>query len=110
MSSILNNGIFKGLPFTLAFFVLFYQLSGATYMDIHKAGGGIGFTVKNVHQSSEEELFQSLKQVRKLFLRSLPIFEKNIFVDPWPIGYGIVLSIEGFRVRSLCEAFSGENC
>lgn len=33
-------------------------------MDIHKSGGGIGFTVKNVHQSSEEELFQTLKQVR----------------------------------------------
>jgi len=38
------------------------KLSGATYMDIHKTGGGIGFTVQNVHQSSEEELYQSFVQ------------------------------------------------
>ena len=36
-------------------------------MDVHKAGGGIGFTVENVHQSSEEELFQSLKQVSNFY-------------------------------------------
>eukprot|EP00028_Trichosphaerium_sp_Am-I-7-wt_P010556 CAMPEP_0168525092 /NCGR_PEP_ID=MMETSP0405-20121227/11089_1 /TAXON_ID=498012 /ORGANISM="Trichosphaerium sp, Strain Am-I-7 wt" /LENGTH=401 /DNA_ID=CAMNT_0008547523 /DNA_START=154 /DNA_END=1356 /DNA_ORIENTATION=- len=32
------------------------KLRGATYMDIHKQGGGIGFTVKHTRQSSEEEL------------------------------------------------------
>lgn len=27
------------------------KLEGATYMDIHKIGGGIGFTVRHVHQT-----------------------------------------------------------
>lgn len=43
------------------------KLEGATYMDIHKIGGGIGFTVRHVAQtlffsspvmiSSEDDLF-----------------------------------------------------
>ena len=36
------------------------QLAGATYMDIHKKGGGIGFTVQHTRASSEEELLQLL--------------------------------------------------
>jgi len=32
------------------------KLAGATYMDIHKKGGGIGFTVRHTKESSEEEL------------------------------------------------------
>eukprot|EP01100_Stratorugosa_tubuloviscum_P010836 TRINITY_DN4724_c0_g1_i2.p1 TRINITY_DN4724_c0_g1~~TRINITY_DN4724_c0_g1_i2.p1 ORF type:complete len:328 (+),score=148.28 TRINITY_DN4724_c0_g1_i2:367-1350(+) len=32
------------------------KLAGATYMDIHKAGGGIGFTVGHTRNSSEQEL------------------------------------------------------
>jgi hypothetical protein len=30
------------------------KLEGATYMDIHKIGGGINFTVKQVNQATEE--------------------------------------------------------
>lgn len=32
------------------------KLSGATYMDIHKMGGGIGYTVEKTRQSPPEEL------------------------------------------------------
>jgi imidazolonepropionase len=32
------------------------KLQGYTYMDIHKQGGGIGYTVKCVRSSSIEEL------------------------------------------------------
>jgi len=32
------------------------KLAGATYLDIHKAGGGIGFTVRHTRASSEGEL------------------------------------------------------
>ncbi|KJE94883.1 imidazolonepropionase [Capsaspora owczarzaki ATCC 30864] len=39
------------------------KLAGATYMDIHKMGGGIGFTVQHTRASSEEEL-QKLLQGR----------------------------------------------
>ncbi|XP_019497214.1 PREDICTED: probable imidazolonepropionase isoform X1 [Hipposideros armiger] len=38
------------------------KLAGATYMDIHQAGGGINFTVERTRQASEEELFSSLQQ------------------------------------------------
>ena len=30
-------------------------------MDVHKAGGGIHFTVEHTRNASEEELFQSLE-------------------------------------------------
>ncbi|KAJ6253119.1 imidazolonepropionase [Anaeramoeba flamelloides] len=36
------------------------KLKGATYMQIHKQGGGIGFSVKNTQQSTEEELVDLL--------------------------------------------------
>ena len=53
------------------FWIPFYfsaQLAGATYLDVHKAGGGIHFTVRYVHQATEEELFRDLK---KYLLRML---------------------------------------
>jgi len=37
------------------------KLAGATYMDVHKAGGGINFTVSATHKASEDELYQLLK-------------------------------------------------
>ncbi|XP_033647145.1 probable imidazolonepropionase [Asterias rubens] len=37
------------------------KLAGATYMDVHKAGGGIGFTVQHTRSASEEDLFNLLK-------------------------------------------------
>mmetsp|Transcript_40762 Transcript_40762/g.102609 ORF Transcript_40762/g.102609 Transcript_40762/m.102609 type:complete len:448 (+) Transcript_40762:147-1490(+) len=33
------------------------KLAGATYMDIHKAGGGIGFTVRHTRESTADELY-----------------------------------------------------
>lgn len=40
------------------FFVL--KLAGATYMDVHRAGGGIHFTVKHTRAASSAELLASL--------------------------------------------------
>ena len=34
------------------------KLAGATYMDVHRMGGGIGFTVRHTRESSQEELEQ----------------------------------------------------
>jgi len=43
------------------------KLAGATYMDIHKMGGGIHFTVNHVREASEEELYQSfMKRLRAM--------------------------------------------
>lgn len=36
------------------------KLAGASYMDIHSKGGGIGFTVRHTQESSDEELYQLL--------------------------------------------------
>ncbi|KAI9184090.1 putative imidazolonepropionase [Blastocladiella emersonii ATCC 22665] len=38
------------------------KLAGATYLDIHKAGGGIGFTVTHTRAASEDQLFADLQQ------------------------------------------------
>ncbi|OWF34675.1 probable imidazolonepropionase [Mizuhopecten yessoensis] len=38
------------------------KLAGATYMEVHKAGGGIHFTVEHTRKASEEELYDGLKQ------------------------------------------------
>jgi imidazolonepropionase len=37
------------------------KLAGATYLDIHRAGGGIGFTVKHTRKAKPDELFTSLQ-------------------------------------------------
>ena len=39
-------------------------------MDIHNAGGGIGFTVERVREASEEELYTSLRKRLLRMLRS----------------------------------------
>ena len=39
-------------------------------MDIHNAGGGIGFTVERVRKASEEELYTSLRKRLLRMLRS----------------------------------------
>jgi imidazolonepropionase len=38
------------------------KLAGASYLDVHKAGGGIGFTVGRTRESSEEELLGLLRE------------------------------------------------
>eukprot|EP01129_Flabellula_baltica_P009413 TRINITY_DN3842_c0_g1_i1.p1 TRINITY_DN3842_c0_g1~~TRINITY_DN3842_c0_g1_i1.p1 ORF type:complete len:422 (+),score=101.73 TRINITY_DN3842_c0_g1_i1:1-1266(+) len=38
------------------------KLAGASYVEIHKMGGGIGFTVRHTRESSEEELRELLVQ------------------------------------------------
>jgi imidazolonepropionase len=46
------------------------KLAGATYMDVHKMGGGIAFSVRNTRQSSIEELTQLLLKRIKTMLRN----------------------------------------
>ncbi|ERE91831.1 putative imidazolonepropionase [Cricetulus griseus] len=45
-------------------------LPGATYMDIHQAGGGINFTVERTRQASEEELFCSFQERLQCMMRA----------------------------------------
>ena len=39
-------------------------------MDVHNAGGGIGYTVEHVHRASEEELYSSLRERLLRMLRT----------------------------------------
>lgn len=64
------------------------KLDGKTYMDIHKAGGGIMFTVNHVKASSEEELYQLLMQRLDKFLKS------GTTLVECKTGYGIDLENE----------------
>jgi len=46
------------------------KLAGASYMDIHKVGGGIGYTVSCTRDSSEDDLLHSLLQRLRRMLKS----------------------------------------
>ncbi len=37
------------------------QLAGATYLEVHAAGGGIHFTVDHVRKATEEQLLEDLR-------------------------------------------------
>ncbi|ORZ38858.1 hypothetical protein BCR44DRAFT_1427932 [Catenaria anguillulae PL171] len=52
------------------------KLAGATYMDIHKAGGGIGFTVTHTRNASDEQLLADLA-TRVKMLRVLTRHNKS---------------------------------
>ena len=41
-----------------AFTYIPHQLAGASYMELHEAGGGIMFTVDKVSQATEEDLYK----------------------------------------------------
>ena len=74
------------------------KLAGATYMDIHAKGGGIGFTVRHTVDSSEEELLVLLKQRldRMLKLGTCLVEGKS--------GYGLELETEMKMLKVLHKA------
>jgi imidazolonepropionase len=63
-------GILKLFPDNNTTLNLYFQLAGATYMDVHKAGGGIHFTVDHVHKASEDELYGNLKEILPRMLQA----------------------------------------
>ncbi|XP_069100954.1 probable imidazolonepropionase [Argopecten irradians] len=46
------------------------KLAGATYMEVHKAGGGIHYTVEHTQKASEDELYDKLKQRLNSMMKS----------------------------------------
>ena len=74
------------------------QLAGATYMDIHKAGGGIGFTVERVRKASEEELYTSLrKRLLRMLISGTTLVEAKS-------GYGLEVESEMKMLRVIERA------
>ena len=51
-------------------YCILLQLAGATYMEVHQAGGGINFTVKRTRSASEDTLLDLLKERLARMLKS----------------------------------------
>jgi len=74
------------------------KLKGATYMDIHKMGGGIGYTVNCVHESSEEELYNLLRlRLNRMIAQGTTLVEAKS-------GYGLNLLNELKMLRVINRA------
>ncbi|XP_029810138.1 probable imidazolonepropionase isoform X3 [Suricata suricatta] len=74
------------------------RLAGATYMDIHQAGGGINFTVEHTRQASEEELFCSFQQRLQCMMRA------GTTLVECKSGYGLNLETELKMLRVIERA------
>jgi imidazolonepropionase len=74
------------------------KLRGATYMEVHAAGGGIGFTVSKTREASEEELFHSLVQrIHRMASLGTTLLEGKS-------GYGLETATELKMLRVLSRA------
>ncbi|XP_029418949.1 probable imidazolonepropionase isoform X2 [Nannospalax galili] len=74
------------------------KLAGATYMDIHQAGGGINFTVEQTRRASEEELFRSFQQRLQCMMRA------GTTLVECKSGYGLDLETELKMLRVIERA------
>ncbi|ELW61513.1 putative imidazolonepropionase [Tupaia chinensis] len=74
------------------------KLAGATYMDIHQAGGGINFTVERTRQASEAELFSSFQQRLQCMMRA------GTTLVECKSGYGLNLETELKMLRVIERA------
>eukprot|EP00298_Acanthocystis_sp_HF-20_P021548 c27982_g1_i1.p1 GENE.c27982_g1_i1~~c27982_g1_i1.p1 ORF type:complete len:427 (-),score=216.85 c27982_g1_i1:314-1594(-) len=76
------------------------KLAGATYMDIHKIGGGINFTVRHVRESTEAELETLLmERLNRMLLHGTTLAEAKT-------GYGLDLETELKMLRVLNSAMT----
>jgi imidazolonepropionase len=75
------------------------KIQGATYMDIHKAGGGIGFTVKHTKESSEKELLDGLiNRLERMVKQGTTCIEAKS-------GYGLEAETEMKMLKVLHKVF-----
>ncbi|XP_048409623.1 probable imidazolonepropionase isoform X1 [Stegostoma tigrinum] len=74
------------------------KLTGASYMEIHKAGGGIHFTVEHTRKASEEELFERLRgRLQRMVRAGTTLVECKT-------GYGLDLETETKMLRVIERA------
>ncbi|XP_064417865.1 probable imidazolonepropionase isoform X2 [Latimeria chalumnae] len=74
------------------------KLAGATYMEIHQAGGGINFTVEQTRSAPEESLYSSFKQRLQRMLRT------GTTLVECKSGYGLNLDAETKMLRVIERA------
>ncbi|KAI3633523.1 hypothetical protein MIR68_008470 [Amoeboaphelidium protococcarum] len=74
------------------------KIAGATYMDIHKAGGGIQFTVEKTRQATEDQLLQLLMpRLDRMLKQGTTLVEAKS-------GYGLETETELKMLRVLTKA------
>lgn len=74
------------------------KLGGATYMEVHNAGGGINFTVEKCKEASEEKLYGSLVKRLEQFTKAGTTFAEC------KSGYGLEWETELKLLRVLTKA------
>lgn len=74
------------------------KLAGATYMEVHKAGGGIYFTVEHTRQASEDTLFRLLEG------RLMRMLRAGTTLVEVKSGYGLDLETEIKMLRVIERA------
>ncbi|CAI5785762.1 probable imidazolonepropionase [Podarcis lilfordi] len=74
------------------------KLAGASYMDIHQAGGGIHFTVEHTRSALEDELFSSFRH------RLLRMLRAGSTLVECKSGYGLNLETEVKMLRVIERA------
>ncbi len=79
------------------------KLAGATYLDVHKAGGGINFTVRHTKATDEEEL------LRLLLGRMKKMMQYGTTMIEGKSGYGLETETELKMLRVLHRAGKVEN-
>lgn len=74
------------------------KLAGATYMEIHQQGGGIGYTVKHTRQASEQDLYELLTpRLDRMLCHGTTLVECKS-------GYGLDVDAELKMLRVLTKA------
>ncbi|ESN98636.1 hypothetical protein HELRODRAFT_155870 [Helobdella robusta] len=79
------------------------KLAGATYLDVHKAGGGIHFTVRHVAEASEDQLFNDLR----IYL--LKMLQAGTTLVEVKTGYGLKWESELKMLRVIERAIRDES-
>nr|CAB3221403.1 probable imidazolonepropionase [Phallusia mammillata] len=74
------------------------KLAGATYMDVHKAGGGIHFTVEHTRKASQDELSRTFKERLKRMIKC------GTTLVECKSGYGLDVESELKMLRVIEEA------
>ncbi|XP_022109706.1 probable imidazolonepropionase [Acanthaster planci] len=74
------------------------KIAGASYMDVHKAGGGIGFTVEHTRAASEDELYNLLQP------RLEGMLQAGTTLAECKSGYGLETATEMKMLRVLERA------
>ncbi|PAA79654.1 hypothetical protein BOX15_Mlig034260g1 [Macrostomum lignano] len=80
------------------------KLAGATYMDIHAAGGGIHFTVRETARATDRELADLLSS------RLASMSRHGTTLAEVKSGYGLTLDAELRLLQLLCDAAADPLC